>query len=67
MTRCQRCKKEADVFACSYFNTETICIECNDAERRHPEYKHAKRVENEAVRRGDYNYPGVGLPADLRK
>jgi len=25
----------------------------------------AKRVEFEAVRRGDYNFPGIGLPNDL--
>lgn len=48
------------------FNTDQICFDCKDKEQKHPEYEHACKVEAEHVRRGDYNFSGVGLPADLR-
>ena len=50
----------------SYFNTEIICPECDEAEQAHPDYERARAVEGEAVRAGNFNYPGIGLPADLR-
>lgn len=64
--RCDRCGT-TDVVALtgSYFNTEMICLACSDTERAHPDFERARRAENAAVLRGDYNYPGVGKPADL--
>lgn len=64
---CDRCGKESVGSTGSYFNTETICFECADRERAHPDFERARRVETEAVQRGDYNFPGVGLPPDLRR
>jgi len=49
----------------SKFNTETICMDCEAKERAHPRYAEADRAESEAVRRGDYNFPGIGKPEDL--
>lgn len=46
----------------SRFNTDCLCSECAEAERRHPDYRKAADAELEAVRRGDRNYPGVGWP-----
>lgn len=46
----------------SYFNTDTICMDCKDTEQRHPDYKRAVAAEHEAVKGGDYNFPGIGLP-----
>lgn len=63
---CDRCGNQVMGVTGSYFNTETICFTCADLERKHPEFEEARRVENEAVARGDYNFPGVGLPAGLR-
>lgn len=63
---CERCQRETLASTCSIFNTEQICMACSAAERAHPEYEQAARFEAEAVRKGDYNYPGIGLPADLR-
>lgn len=63
---CERCSKESRSFTVSWFNTEVICDGCDDRERAHPEFERARRVESEAVMRGDYNFPGVGLPADLK-
>jgi len=63
---CDRCGSTTSIFSGSYFNTDTICMVCQEKEAAHPQYAEAKRIENEAVMRGDYNYPGIGLPADLR-
>ena len=48
------------------FNTEQICLACHEAEQAHPSYEEALRVELAAVRSGDFNFPGIGLPDDLR-
>jgi hypothetical protein len=49
----------------SKFNTQEICMACLEKERKHPKYPEAVRTEAEAVKRGDLNYPGIGLPSDL--
>lgn len=67
MTRCERCRSEAVATTGSYFNTDLICLDCAEAERQHPDFERARRVEAEAMQRGDFNFPGIGLPADLRR
>jgi hypothetical protein len=64
---CDRCGKETSVFTMSYFNTDSICIDCQELEQRHPDYKRAKEKENEQVRAGNYNFDGVGLPDGFRE
>lgn len=49
----------------SRFNTDAICLDCNAKEKRHPKYPEAEAAELEAVRSGDYNFPGIGKPDDL--
>jgi hypothetical protein len=44
----------------SKFNTDLICEACVDEERRHPDYDKAAQAEIEAIKRGDYNFPGIG-------
>ena len=66
MTRCDRCGKETNITTMSYFNTQIICMECDERERKHPKFKEAQDIENEQVKRGNYNYKGIGLPSDLR-
>lgn len=63
---CQRCGSETRSTTMSYFNTEIICPTCDSEERAHPQFEEARRVELEHVKAGDYNFEGVGLPADLR-
>lgn len=63
---CERCRAITGVFTGSWFNTQQICLACAEKERAHPDYERARAAENEAVRAGNYNFPGVGLPADLR-
>jgi len=48
----------------SMFNTEMCCQGCLDKEKRHPSYQYARQQEFEAAKRGDYNFPGIGLPPD---
>lgn len=63
---CDRCGKDTFGTTGSYFNTDTICFDCCDKERQHPEFEHARDVETMEVMNGNYNFPGVGLPPDLR-
>jgi hypothetical protein len=59
---CQRCYRQTNVSTMSRFNTQEICLECEEAERKLPEYAEAAKAELEACRRGDFNFPGIGLP-----
>lgn len=61
MSMCQRCSKETNIAIMSRFNTQIICMSCEEAEKRQPDYEKARKAEEDAVRRGDYNFPGIGL------
>lgn len=64
--QCQRCHDDHPVgLIMSKFNTQMICGPCKDKEKAHPKYAEADRLEVEAVRAGNHNYPGIGLPDDL--
>ncbi len=65
-SKCQRCNKEAIFTMMSIFNTEMICDVCQQKERQHPMFQKARQAEQDAISKGDYNYPGIGLPGDLR-
>lgn len=66
MRTCDRCRQSVGITTGSYFNTDIICMECVTREQAHPQYAEAVRRENRAVSRGDFNYPGIGLPDDLK-
>lgn len=59
---CDRCGNETFCTTMSYFNTQIICIECDDLEQKHPDFEAAREAENEEVRNGNYHFKGVGLP-----
>lgn len=59
-TKCSRCRKETFCTTMSMFNTQMICMDCEEAERNRPDYKVARDAEETAVKRGDYNFPGIG-------
>lgn len=61
---CDRCHKETKITTGSFFNTEMICLDCENIEKHHPDYEEAKRIEHEEVVKGNYNFQGVGLPKD---
>lgn len=62
-THCARCQKSLKGIShsMSFFNTDICCLDCLEEEKKHPRYQEAKEAELEAVRRGDYNFPGIGL------
>ena len=59
---CDRCPNPLGVHRTSWFNNDNLCSTCQQQEESHPDYAYAKAVEHEAVRNGDYNFPGVGWP-----
>ena len=64
-TTCSRCGDNTTTLKGSYFNTEMICLKCDDKERAHPQYKEAKDRELEECMKGNFNFEGIGKPADL--
>ncbi len=58
--RCARCRKETDATIMSMFNTDILCLDCQEAEERDPRYEIACLAEAEACRRGDFNFAGIG-------
>ena len=61
-TVCDRCGKPlAGGRTMSFFNTDTICMACADAERKRADYEAAREAERAAVAAGDRNFKGVGL------
>ena len=64
--KCDRCKKSMTESTVSYFNTQEICMDCDEIERAHPDFQAAREKETQEVMQGNMNFPGVGLPADLR-
>jgi len=65
-SNCDRCKKETRITTMSMFNTQDICMECLDKEKKHPKYRNAANAERLSCLLGNYNFPGVGLPSDLK-
>lgn len=63
--KCDRCKKDANPHIMSMFNEDIICMDCKNREVAHPLYKQALTTESNHVRNGNYNFLGIGLPADL--
>ena len=51
----------------SLFNTDMCCEKCIETERAHPEFPRARAEELKQLQAGNYNYPGIGLPADLER
>ena len=62
---CDRCGEENTATIMSYFNTDTLCMACKEKERAHPDFERAREAEIAEVQKGNYNYPGIGKPADL--
>lgn len=62
---CVRCGAQHVITTMSRFNTDIICVPCEDKEKAHPLYEKAWEAELAAVKAGDYNYPGIGKPEDL--
>lgn len=60
MAICDRCHKETLATIMSMFNTRVICMDCSDKERKRPDFKEAQDAEIEAIKSGNFNFPGIG-------
>lgn len=65
MTNCERCGKPTESWTMSRFNTEKCCPACIDKEKKHPLYPAAVAAEADEIKKGNFNYPGIGKPNDL--
>lgn len=45
----------------SMFNTQMICMECKEKEKKRDDYKLAVDTELAEVKKGNMNYKGIGL------
>lgn len=61
MTLCDRCGCTPPATTMSTFNTDVICLDCADDEKKAPGYPAAAAAELSALKAGGYNFPGVGL------
>jgi len=44
----------------SMFNTDCICMGCKKKERQRSDYRKAADAETAEVRKGNYNFAGIG-------
>ena len=58
---CERCHKETSITIMSMFNTQTICMGCKTEEEQRPDYKDARKADEDAIRAGNFNFRGIGL------
>ena len=63
---CDRCGCLTKVIQMSLFNTDMCCSQCIETERAHPEFPKARACELDELLKGNYNFPGIGLPKDLK-
>ena len=58
---CDRCGKDLSKGRImSMFNEDCICMDCKDKETKDRNYEKARDREIEEVRKGNYNFKGIG-------
>ena len=45
----------------SMYNTDVLCMKCKEEERKRPDYKEAQEADIAEIRKGNYNFEGIGL------
>ena len=59
---CDRCGKPLNGGRImSMFNTDCICIDCSNAERKRPDFNEALKADEAQIRQGNYNFKGIWL------
>jgi hypothetical protein len=59
--KCDRCGGSLDGGrTMSRFNTDCLCPACAEAEKSHPHYREAVEAELAEIRKGNYNFKGIG-------
>jgi len=65
---CQRCCAKAGVYIMSMFNTELICMDCKDAEKKRPDYRAAEVQDlREYADRLESEYKMFNVAVNVRK
>jgi hypothetical protein len=64
--QCNRCADPLLVYTMSRYNRDILCTQCREDEKDLPSYAAAEEAEIKQVRRGNYNFAGVGLSSDDR-
>ena len=59
--KCDRCGRETNITIMSMFNTQTICPDCEAVEKARPDYEQARQTDEDAIKRGNYNFEGIGF------
>lgn len=60
--KCDRCKSPTGGSTImSMFNEDVICMLCSSAERQRPDYVLAIKAEHDAIKLGNFNFPGIGF------
>ena len=59
--KCDRCHKETNIHIMSMYNVQDICLECKEKEEKRSDYKEARTADEQEIRRGNYNFKGIGL------
>lgn len=59
---CDRCGEPTNGSTImSMFNEDIICQTCKEKEKERDDYKSASDADNEEIKRGNFNYKGIGL------
>lgn len=45
------------------YNDDVICLVCQKKEAQRSDYQDAVQADRDAIKRGDYNFPGIGWKA----
>ena len=62
VTKCDRCGGSLERGRImSMYNTDIICMDCKAEERKRDDYKLAVEADHAEIRRGNYNFGGIGL------
>lgn len=63
---CERCGAHISGHMLGWFSHEALCLLCYSDEKRHPEYMLAYYRWRNAHHYGDLDFPGLGVPPELR-
>ena len=59
---CDRCGGSLEAGrTMSMYNTECICMKCKDKERERDDYARAVAADHDEIKKGNYNFAGIGL------
>ena len=62
---CDRCGQPTNrVTIMSMYNEQIICLSCKDKERQRSDYDKAVQADIAEIKRGNYNFEGIGLDED---